>query len=505
MVGGVGVPTMAVILAVLIGLSLYLTFGGQITIILTDFFQGTLSNIAFLIILGFLLWRFDWSTIISAASSAPAGKSLLDPFDTTRVANFNIWYFLIQIVLVMYGTMAWQGSQAYNASAATPHESVMGRVLGAWRDSAYGLVMMLLPLCAWVVLHHADFGAQASVINGTLDEIGRIEQGHLKTQMTVPVALSVILPLGVKGLMCAVMFCGFVGNLEVSLHSWGSIFVQDVVLPFRRSALSPRAHIWLLRAAILGVALFIFVFSLVFRQTEHILMFFAITGAIYLSGAGAAIIGGLYWKYGSTAGAWGAMLLGMVLAVGTMVWRQVLELSLMPGRGLSRWLGVETVESLKMHTPNSQWMALIAAGASCALYVALSLRRPRAFNLDRMLHRGAYADPNDAPTEEKPKRWFGFRVGQNFSFSDKLIYTSTTVWTMFWFVIAAAVTAYGSFYRIDTPIWSGFWHVKIWIGFVLGIVVTLAITIGGIGDVRFMLRRSRPRGSRHRPAPRPLH
>ena len=58
--------------------------------------------------------------------------------------------------------------------------------------------------------------------------------------------------------------------------------------------------IWL-RVAIFGVCLFIFLFSLLFSQQQDILMFFALTGTIYLGWAGSAIIGGLYWKRGTTA------------------------------------------------------------------------------------------------------------------------------------------------------------------------------------------------------------
>ena len=36
-------------------------------------------------------------------------------------------------------------------------------------------------------------------------------------------------------------------------------------------------------------------------------MFLALTGAIFVGGAGSAIIGGLYWKRGTTAAAWTAM------------------------------------------------------------------------------------------------------------------------------------------------------------------------------------------------------
>jgi hypothetical protein len=51
-------------------------------------------------------------------------------------------------------------------------------------------------------------------------------------------------------------------------------------------------------------------------------MFFAITGAIFTAGAGAAIIGGLYWKRGTTSGAWAALIIGAVLSVSGIIIQQ---------------------------------------------------------------------------------------------------------------------------------------------------------------------------------------
>ena len=59
-----------------------------------------------------------------------------------------------------------------------------------------------------------------------------------------------------------------------------------------------------LRRSILGVGAFAFAFGILWRQDDYIFMFMAVTGAIFLGGAGICIVGGLYWKRGTTAGAW---------------------------------------------------------------------------------------------------------------------------------------------------------------------------------------------------------
>ena len=70
----------------------------------------------------------------------------------------------------------------------------------------------------------------------------------------------------------------------------------------------------LLKASIFGVCPFIFFFSLLFGQQQDILMFFALTGFIYLGWAGSAIIGGLYWKRWFSR-RWSASIVGVLLAI----------------------------------------------------------------------------------------------------------------------------------------------------------------------------------------------
>ena len=79
----------------------------------------------------------------------------------------------------------------------------------------------------------------------------------------------------------------------------------------------------MLRIAIFGVAVFIFFFSLLFQQNQKIALFFAITAAIFAGGSGAVIIGGLYWKRGTTAAAWSAMIVGATISVGGVLVKQV--------------------------------------------------------------------------------------------------------------------------------------------------------------------------------------
>ena len=138
-------------------------------------------------------------------------------------------------------------------------------------------------------MNHADFASQAAEVNAELSQI-RFDSVQttqtIREQMTVPVALRSIFPVGVTGVFCALALFLMLSTDTTYLHSWGSILVQDVILPFRRKPLSPGAHLLALRLSIFAVAAFAWVFSFYFGQVTFILMFFAVTGTIYLGGAG---------------------------------------------------------------------------------------------------------------------------------------------------------------------------------------------------------------------------
>ncbi|MDD2710576.1 MAG: hypothetical protein PHV34_21565 [Verrucomicrobiae bacterium] len=313
-------PTYIVVMAVGISLALFYTLlGGQLTIMISDCLEGLMSGIFYVVIAIALLCIFNWPEILTSMATAPKGQSMLNPYDTDRAPDFNFWYVAIGLFGAFYSCLSWQGGHAFRASAANAHEAKMGNILGAWRGVARGVMLLLLGICAYTYLNHPDFAQGAAQANEALKTI---ENPQVQNQMRSPVAISHMLPIGIKGMFCAIIFFHMLACDGSYMHSWGSIFIQDVILPFRKKPFSPRQHIRLLRWCIAGVGVYAFIFGWLYQPTEYILMFFAITGAIF-SGAGAAIIGGLYWRKGTTAGAWCAMIAGSGLAVSGMTIQQI--------------------------------------------------------------------------------------------------------------------------------------------------------------------------------------
>ncbi|MBC2595224.1 sodium:proline symporter [Ruficoccus amylovorans] len=468
--GFMALPTYIPLMGFFLSITLLLTIsGGLITVMVTDCLEGMLSQLFYIVIIAALLLLFSWDEISTVLASREAGHSMLNPFDASSVKDFNVWYVLMTILLGVYGTMAWQNASSYNAAALTPHESRMSGVLSRWREYGKASVVTLLAVCGLTFLNNADFATQAAPAIHAIDQIA---DPQVRSQMQIPVALSYLLPLGIKGALCAVFLMGIFGGDSTHLHSWGSIFVQDVLVPLRKRPFGMKQHIRVLRLSITGVAVFAFLFGSLFRQTEYIMMWWQVTTAVFVGGAGAAVIGGLYWKKGTTAGAWSALITGSTLSLSGILLRQILKDDF-PLNGIQ--IGFFT--------------ALIAI----LVYITVSLITCREdYNLDRMLHRGKYAAVKDKvgdadPVPPRRRLNWGRIIGfdGNFTLGDKWIAGGLFGWGIFW----AMVCITGSIWNWVAPwpvhVWSSFWHVVgILIPVLMTIVTGIWFTWGGIRDMR---------------------
>jgi len=507
-IAGTTVHTFPVVMLVLMGTALAFVFlGGQVAIMVTDFLQGIFGHIVFLVVIFFLLWTIPWQYIADTVmgdvwqgewvkpgleANPLAGKSLVDPFDIGKEVHFDVWYWLISVVIMFYGARAWQGDQGYNAAALNPHEARMANILNGWRFRVLMLITVVLPICIRTLMHHPAYAAQAQAVDQAL---ASCETTALVSEVRTPSAIPVLLPAGLLGLMCAAMLGAFISTNDTYLHSWGTIFVQDVVLPFRKRPLSTRAHLRLLKSAILAVAIFATWFSLWYEPTQYIAMFLALTGAVFVGGAGSAIIGGLYWKRGTTAAAWTAMIVGLCLSAFGIVVKQKFVGEWLAEAVDSWWsplarLGLYVYES---ETLTGQVLTFWAIVAAILSYVGVSLLGPRReFNLDKLLHRGAYAVEEDQVAErEQPTFLEKLGFTREFSGRDKWVTWITISWPLVWTLIFAVGTAYCLIYPVSARAWLEYWRVWTWIIFGVAAVVVVWFAIGGFLDLRRMFRRLR--------------
>ena len=503
----------------LISIALYFVYtGGQIAVIIADFFQGVFLIVVLFIITIFLYNKVEWDQVSDSLKNTPVklaaeevdklnneesfkilddeekelkiteikdkyeNSSLINPFKTSRVEDFNLTYFLIGLIGMFYGTLSWQGHQAYNSSAKSAHEAKMAAVLGDIRWKPQGLFIFLVPVLTYVFMNHTDYTLVAESVNSSLDSLN---SETLKSQMRAPIVLSEVLPVGLLGAFAALMLAAFISTHDTYLHSWASIFVQDVILPFRKKPFEKDDHIKALRYSIFGVAIFIFIFSLVFDQNQEIALYFAVTFAIFAGGVGAVIIGGLYWDRGTTEGAWAAMTIGATIAVTGTIVPQISD----------SWLSQESdliwLKNLilKLKEINGIKFYALSMGFSSFSYVLVSLFTfKERVNMDKLLNRGKYSIKNETKIiDEKVKPILKiFGIGKEFTIEDKIIYLVSFVWNIFFTLVFVFGTIYNLYNDVSDDSWMMYWKYQVYINIVFSFIIIIWFTIGGFIDIKKM-------------------
>ncbi|MFT3784863.1 MAG: hypothetical protein QM770_01690 [Tepidisphaeraceae bacterium] len=491
-IGPAHVDTFLIVMVISMAVALWLVlFGGQLTNMVTECVQGIINYGLYLVVIGAVLTIFNWKQMSSAMLARPAGESMLNPFDTGNLSDFNIWFVLIGLFFSVYGMYAWQGNAGFACAAASPHEQKMGRILGTWRGGASQVMIILLAAAAYTYMHHADFAAGRAAVDA---ELATIPSDAIRTQMTVPLAIRNFLPVGVAGAFLTIMIFLMVTTDTTYLHSWGSMVVQDVILPLRRRPFTPEQHLRWLRVSIACVGMFAVVFSYLFAQTTYIFMYFAITGAIFTGGAGAVIIGGLYWKRATAVGAWTAMVVGGTFAVSAILLEQFWT-TLNPT--IAKLLPF-TASYIHAHAEkfpfNGQVMlfySMMAAILSSVTVSLLTCRTP--FDMDRMLHRGKYARPEDrvAIQEFNIPLWRKLvGIDEQFTRGDKAIAWAVFGYSMLVFAIWLGVTLTHLVHPLGGEGWARyFWIMGVCWATGVGVITAVWFGIGGTRDVLRMFRK----------------
>jgi len=489
---GVTMQTYVPLMIVTLGLALvYTTIGGHISVMLSDCVQGMFCSVGFVILSFYILHKFGWADISQVLMSREVvGESLLNPYNTSHVEDFNVWFYLIAIFGMFYGFISWQGAQSYNSCALNPHEAKMGGIIGGWRLIPQNVMVVLMPVCVIAFMNLPKYATEAAKVQAVLDTT---PTEYLAGQVKVGVALAHILPVGLKGMFCAMMLFFLITTQDTYLHSWGAIFIQDVVMPIRNKPLTPRQHVNLLRWSIVFVAVFAYFFSVFYEQKTYIRMFQAITGAI-VAGAGTVIIGGLYWRRGTKLAAWVAMTVGWVLSIGRILLDQIQpQFADVASRGVF----LQVMD--KLCAPNRQvyWFYTMLACIGSYIIISLLTSRER-FDLERMLHRGDYDEKGEhvKAVDEKPKSiWLRLvNITEEFSIGDRVIAVGYLVWNAIWLVAFGIGTVYSLFVSgggFSTEAWARFWHVWVWTNLLVGAPVTLWLVVGGWHDIRKCLERLR--------------
>jgi SSS family solute:Na+ symporter len=285
----------------------YTMLGGMVSVVITDFFQYALLSVATVVVSIYAVHSAGWHRITDAVTHT-MGLGGYSPF-----ANLQFgWKFLIWQALLWFSIhTCWQTTAMRMFSTKSPETSKRVMTWTGFIFLGRGMLPMLWGIAAFAMfgIGARVGGVPAPVINGhTLAPID-----------AMPTMLSVILAPGIKGIVVAGMLAATMSVNSSYLLGWSSILSQDVVQPLRKLMRKPdldsKRQILLNRIANLFVSLFLMFWGLYYTPPGAVYLYLNVTGTIFLAGAFASVVGGLYWKRATTTGGYLAMILGAAGAI----------------------------------------------------------------------------------------------------------------------------------------------------------------------------------------------
>ena len=580
---GCTVPMFAIVAGTVITLSLVVMWpGGRLSLLITDCFQGLICYPIFVAIVFFVITKFSWSQEISPVMlDRVAHQSFFNPFDISELREFNLFAVTIVIFNRIFSRGTFLGNDTTSAGR-TPHEQKMAGILGTWRNGFSVLMCLFVAITIITVMNHVKYtdvshnirqklstrvsdqlitdNAVRTKLNENISKLPKhnhiigkdqplsqtvnldtpymdtakatLEEAYpengravfqkfrtLYHQMMMPMALRNIFPVGLLGLFCLLMIMLMLSTDDSRIFNASSAIIQDLIIPFRKTPLTPEQHLKLLRFGSLGVAVIFFICSIFFSQIDYIRMFTTIMVAIWTSGGGAVILFGLYSRFGTTAGAYAALIFGSGTTItGILIQRNWADI-VYPFLERHGWVeGVtrffDTV-SAPFHPyiswqinpykfpMNSYELMLIANILGVSAYIIASLltyKEP--FNLDRLLHRGIYDTEGKAAlkTPWTLKTVFSKLIGitPEYTKGDKIIAWSVFIYCFVYQIgiCFVAVLVWNLISPWPDIWWSHYFYVtSILVSAVIGIVSTVWFLTGGIIDLKRLFRDLKDRKS----------
>ena len=341
---------------------------------------------------------------------------------------------------------------------------------------------------------------------------GRREFKKFRTtyrQMMMPSVLRRLFPVGMIGLFCLLMVMLLISTDDSRIFNASATLTQDIILPMFKNKISSKLHLAIIRGVTIGVALLFLVVSLFFAQLDYINMFTTIMTALWLGGAGPIMIFGLYSRWGNLTGAWCSIILGSGTSLLGLICQRNWEKIICPFieshgwyEGMDRFLravsgplnpwikwSMDPVD----FPLNSYEIYFISMFLGIGGYIVGSLVTYKPYDLDKLLHRGKYAD-RPAPPRMKwtLRNVFAKLIGisSEYTLGDKIIAYSVFGYSFVYSIVIVfgGITLWNAFYRWPDNWWSvKFFITSLIVPVIIATISTVWFMWGGIRDSRQLL------------------
>jgi len=273
--------TMVLLMALVL---VYTAMGGMISVILTGYVQYTLLVIAMIIITIYCFTSVGVSQMVTTVTERIGPEGFNPAAHPSFGWKFVIWQSLSWLAIIT----AWAPVAARTFASESP--SVVKRIF-AWTGLLF-LGRAILPFL-WGIAALAYFQGETAV-----------------PIQAMPEFLHSVLPMGLLGLVVAGMLAASMSTYSGYLLAWGSIISQDVVLPLVGRPLKPRHQLYVHKATVLCLTVFIVGWGLFYVIPGATYFYLQMTANLFLAGTFWTLVGGIYWKGANRLGALCSLVLG---------------------------------------------------------------------------------------------------------------------------------------------------------------------------------------------------
>ena len=112
----------------------------------------------------------------------------------------------------------------------------------------------------------------------------------------MPLLLGKIVPSGLLGILVAGLMAAFMSTHDSYFLCWSSVITRDVIGPLRKRPLSEKSQIRITRVLIVLIGAFLLWWGIWYELPESVWGYMAVTGTVYLGGAGGGRRGSGRWR-----------------------------------------------------------------------------------------------------------------------------------------------------------------------------------------------------------------
>lgn len=283
----------------------YTVLGGMVSVVITDLIQFLVLGVGALVVSYFVLDELGGIGGLWDLSGTTYVNPLLgdNPVTSQEADGVGPWMLMAQWLTLSIAVMLWPATVSRTLAVKTP---AVARKLYLFSSIPF-LARRTLP-ALWGIGAFAYFAVHADLGSEFQQAI---DSKNISTLSAMPLYLAKIIPSGLLGIVTAAMLAAFMSTHDSYLLCWSGVVAQDIVAPLC-GGLSDRGRVLVTRVSIVVIGAFLLFWGLWYEVGQELWDYLAITGTVYLSGALPVIVGGLYWRRASSAGALAALVCGVM-------------------------------------------------------------------------------------------------------------------------------------------------------------------------------------------------